>query len=130
VLREAKVYGVLSGVAVLLGCLGLVGLSASATDRRTKEIGIRKAMGAETKHVVRLMVWQLAQPVLWASALAIPISAYLASRWLEGFAFHIPLTPWPFIGSAAIALAIAVMTVSIHCYSVARAKPVSALRYE
>jgi putative ABC transport system permease protein len=130
VLREAKVYGVLSAVAVMLGCLGLVGLSASAADRRTKEIGIRKALGANTQDVVRLMVWQLTRPVLWASGVAIPISAYAMSRWLEGFAFRIELTPWPFLGSAIAALAIAVLTVGVHCWAVASAKPVTALRYE
>jgi len=129
-LREAKTFAILSGVAVFLACLGLIGLSAAATERRTKEIGIRKVMGAETSDVVRLMVWQFTQPVLWAGVIAVPLSAYLMKRWLEGFAYHTSLTPWPFLGAALGALAIAVLTVSTHCYIVARAKPVASLRYE
>jgi putative ABC transport system permease protein len=129
-LREAKAFAALSGIAVALACLGLIGLSASATDRRAKEIGIRKALGAETMDVVRLMVWQFTQPVLWAGFIAIPLSAYVMGRWLNGFAYRIELTPWPFVASAAAALAIALITVGVHCYSVARAKPVNALRYE
>ena len=129
-LRLAQGFGVMACVAVLLACLGLIGLSASTTDRRTKEIGVRKAMGADTNQIVWLLVWQFTKPVLWATLIAWPASAYLMSRWLAGFAYHIDLTPWPFVASAALALLVALVTVCAHCYSVARAKPILALRYE
>jgi putative ABC transport system permease protein len=130
VLRFAQAFAVMSGVAVLLACLGLIGLCASATDRRKKEIGVRKAMGAGVAAILRLFVWQFTKPVLWAALIAWPASAFLMNRWLEGFAYHIDLTPWPFVASAAVALVVALLTVSVHSYTVARSKPVEALRYE
>ena len=74
-LREAQAFAVFSGVAVLLACLGLVGLSASEVERRTKEIGIRKAMGASRIDALRLLIWQFAKPVLWANLIAWPVAA-------------------------------------------------------
>jgi putative ABC transport system permease protein len=130
VLRFAQAFALMAGIAVLLACLGLVGLSASTTDRRTKEIGIRKALGASTGAIVRLLIWQFTKPVLWAAVMAAPLSAWLMHRWLEGFAYHVELSAWPFLASAALAVGIAVLTVSAHSYAVARAKPIAALRYE
>ena len=130
VLRFAQAFALMAGIAVLLACLGLVGLSASTTDRRTKEIGIRKAMGASTGAIVRLLIWQFTQPVLWGAVMAAPLSAWLMHRWLEGFAYHVALSPWPLLAAAALAVGIAVLTVSAHSYAVARAKPIAALRYE
>jgi putative ABC transport system permease protein len=129
-LREAQAFSVFSGVAVLLACLGLVGLSASATERRTKEIGIRKAMGAGSGDIVRLLVWELTKPVLWANAIAWPAAAFFLNGWLHGFAYHVELQPWLFVAATALALLVALLTVSVQCYRVARDKPIAALRYE
>jgi putative ABC transport system permease protein len=130
VLRVAQAFGVMSGVAVVLACLGLVGLSASATDRRVKEIGVRKAMGADTNQILRLLLWQFTKPVLWANLIAWPLAAWLMTTWLQHFAYHIELPLWPFAGATALALAIALVTVGSHCYAVARERPTLALRYE
>jgi putative ABC transport system permease protein len=130
VLRFAQVFGGMACFAVLLACLGLVGLSASVTDRRKKEIGVRKAMGAGTVSILTLLVWQFAKPILWAALIALPLSAWLMSRWLSGFAYHVDLTPWPFLAAAVLALLVAMLTVSSHSFTVARSKPVDALRYE
>jgi putative ABC transport system permease protein len=129
-LREAQLFGAFSCVAVLLACLGLVGLSASATERRTKEIGIRKVMGARTIDIVRLLVWQFIRPVLWANVIAWPVAAFLMSRWLRGFAYHVDLELWPFLAASSLALLSALLTVGAQSYLVARNKPVAALRYE
>ncbi len=130
VLREAQGFAVFSGVALLLACLGLVGLAVSTTERRTKEIGIRKVMGASTADVLRLLTWEFAKPVLWANVVAWPL-AYLAMNWwLSGFLRHIALDPWIFLGASAVALGIALATVSGKALLVARTKPVAALRYE
>jgi putative ABC transport system permease protein len=129
-LREAQAFSVFSGVAVLLACLGLVGLSASATERRTKEIGIRKAMGAGSGDIVRLLVWEFTKPVLWANAIAWPAAAFFMNGWLHGFAYHVGLQPWLFIAATALALLVALLTVSVQSYQVARDKPILALRYE
>jgi putative ABC transport system permease protein len=130
ILRMSQAFGVMSLVAVLLACLGLIGLSAASTDRRTKEIGIRKALGAGKGEIVRLLVGQFTKPVIWGAVIAWPLSAYFMSRWLDGFAYHVQLTPWPFLAAAVIALVLALLTVGTHSYSVARIKPVMALRYE
>jgi putative ABC transport system permease protein len=128
VLREAQAFGMFSVIAVLLAALGLFGLSASITERRTKEIGIRKAMGAGTADVMRLLMWQFTTPVLWANLVAWPASAYLMSRWLHGFAYRIELSPWLFITAMLLGLVIAQTTVAAHCYLVARRSPAITLR--
>jgi len=117
-------------LALFLACIGLFGLAAFATERRTKEIGIRKAMGANSSDIVRLFAWEFSKPVLWANLLAWPIAYYCANRWLNGFAYHVDLKLWMFLAAGGIALAIALITVSGHAFLAARAKPVTALRYE
>jgi putative ABC transport system permease protein len=130
VLREAQGFAVFSGVALLLACLGLVGLAVSTTERRTKEIGIRKVMGASTGDVLRLLTWEFAKPVLWANVIAWPLAYFAMSRWLNGYLRHVALDPWIFVGASAVALVIALGTVSGKALLVARTKPVAALRYE
>jgi putative ABC transport system permease protein len=130
VLREAEMFGIFAVVAIVLASLGLFALTASITERRTKEIGIRKAMGAGTRDIVRLLVWQFTKPVLWANVIAWPLGAYFMGRWLLGFAYHTDLPPWLFAGSTLIAIAVAQLTVATHCYLVARRNPVAALRFE
>jgi putative ABC transport system permease protein len=130
VLREAQAFGVFAAVALVLACLGLLGLSAATADSRTREIGVRKAMGAGTSDILRMLLWQFSTPILWASLLAWPLSAVLLNRWLDGFADHVELRPWPFLAASALALVIALLTVGTHAVLIARAKPVTALRYE
>ena len=117
-------------IAVSVACLGLFALSAYTTERRTKEIGIRKAMGAGTGAVLRLLIWQFSQPVLWANLLAWPLAFAVMNAWLHGFAYHVDQSPWVFLAAGASALVVAWATVFIHALRVARAKPVGALRYE
>jgi putative ABC transport system permease protein len=128
--QQAHLLAVFAGVAVLIACLGLFALSASAAERRIKEIAVRKAMGASTAQVMRLLVWQFCQPVVWANLIAWPVAGLVMNRWLRGFAYHIDLDVWVFVASACLALTIALLTVSVHCFLVARAKPVASLRYE
>jgi putative ABC transport system permease protein len=129
-LRQSLGFGVLGGVAILLACVGLLGMSAATAQRRTREVGIRKAMGAATPDIFRLMLWTFAKPVLWASLVAWAVTGWVMNRWLEGFAYHVDLHFWVFLAAAAIASTIALLTVSAHLVAVARAKPVAALRYE
>jgi putative ABC transport system permease protein len=128
--RLTQTLLVFSGCAVLLACLGLVGVAAATAERRTKEIGVRKAMGAGTAQLMRLLLWQSARPVLWANLVAWPVAAWVMHRWLAGFAYHVDLQPLWFAAATSVALVLAVATVSAHCYRVAREKPVKALRYE
>jgi putative ABC transport system permease protein len=127
---RAQIFAAFSLLAVVIGCLGLFGLAAFTAQRRTKEIGIRKVLGARTRDIVRLLVWQFSRPVIIANVIAWPVAWWLMRDWLNGFDQRIPLTPVPFIVAAAIALGIAVATVVGHALKVARANPIHALRYE
>jgi putative ABC transport system permease protein len=130
IIQQRRVLGSLSGVAVFLSCLGLFGLSIYTAQRRTKEIGIRKVMGASTGAVMRLLLWAFAKPVVWASLIAWPFAAWIMNRWLDGFVYRVDLGWWMLPVASLLALAITLATVSAHSYLVARAKPASALRYE
>jgi putative ABC transport system permease protein len=129
-LREAQSFGVISLVAVLLACLGLLGLANAVAEQRTREIGIRKALGANTTDVLRLLLWQFSKPVVWANLIAWPVAGWAMRHWLEGFAYHIDLPLWLFPAAALSALLIALATVSAHSLRVAGTKPVAALRHE
>ena len=129
-LRQGFLVSVLCGVAVFLAVIGLLGLAAFTAERRTKEIGIRKAMGASTGDVLKLLLWGFTKPVLLANLIAWPLGWWLMNRWLTGFTYRIALTPDVFIFAAGTSLAIAWITVLSHALAVARAKPVRALRYE
>ena len=127
---RAQIFAAFSLLAVIIGCLGLFGLAAFTAERRTKEIGIRKVLGARTRDIVRLLVWQFSRPVIVANIIAWPIAWWLMRDWLNNFDQRIPLTPIPFVAAAAVALGIAVGTVVGHAVKVARANPIHALRYE
>jgi putative ABC transport system permease protein len=127
---RAEIFAVFSLLAVLIGCLGLFGLAAFTAERRTKEIGIRKVLGARTRDIVRLLVWQFSRPVIVANLIAWPIAWWVMRDWLNGFDQRIALTPVPFVMAAAIALIIAIATVAGHAIKVARSNPINALRYE
>jgi putative ABC transport system permease protein len=129
-LHEGMAVAVFAGIAMLLGCLGLLGLSLSTAERRTKEIGIRKAMGAGSGQVVALLLWEFARPVLWANLIAWPAAWWLMRRWLSGFAFHVEIPLWLFPAVGVATLLVALATVCVHAVWAARQKPVLALRYE
>jgi putative ABC transport system permease protein len=127
---RAQIFASFSLLAVIIGCLGLFGLAAFTAERRTKEIGIRKVLGARTRDIVQLLVWQFSRPVIIANIIAWPVAWWMMRDWLNGFDQRIALTPIPFLVAAAIALGIAVATVVGHAVKVARANPIHALRYE
>jgi putative ABC transport system permease protein len=128
--READILTGFAMVAVLIGCLGLLGLSAYTAERRTKEIGIRKAMGASTGDVVQLLVLQLTRPVVAANLLAWPVALWFVQRWLAGFADRIAIDLWPFLAAGTGTLLLAWTVVIGHALAVGRARPSYALRYE
>jgi putative ABC transport system permease protein len=127
---RAQTFAAFAVLAVIIGCLGLFGLAAFTAERRTKEIGIRKVLGARTRDIVQLLVWQFSRPVIIANVIAWPVAWWMMRDWLNGFDQRIALTPVPFVLAAAIALGIAVATVVGHAVKVARANPIHALRYE
>jgi putative ABC transport system permease protein len=127
---RAQMFAAFSLLAVIIGCLGLFGLAAFTAERRTKEIGIRKVLGARTRDIVRLLVWQFSRPVIVANIIAWPAAWWLMRDWLNQFDDRIALGPAPFVVAALIALTIAIVTVISHAFKVARANPIHALRYE
>ena len=129
-LRQAQAFGVFAMVTVLLTAFGLLGLAMASVARRTREIGIRKALGAKTSDVLRLLLWQFSKPVIWASLIAWPVTGWAMQRWLDGFAYHAELPLWLFPAAALVSMLIALGTVTVHSLRVAGAKAVVALRYE
>lgn len=130
IVLQGKAISLGAGLAAVIAALGLFGLSAHAAEQRTKEIGIRKVMGASRGDILRMLLWQFARPVLWANLLAWSAAGYLMHRWLQGFGSHIALDPLSFLGASVVALTIALATVVGHALIVARTKPAMALRYE
>ena len=128
--RQGTLFAVFAAAAVVIAALGVLGLAIFTAEQRTKEIGVRKAMGAGSGDILRLLVWEFAQPVLLANIIAWPVGYYVMRRWLQGFAYHIDLEPWTFLAASVLALLIAAMTVIGHAILIARAQPVTALRYE
>ena len=128
--QAASMFAAFAGLAIVIACLGLFGLASFTAERRTKEIGLRKVLGAGVSDIVRLLVWQFSKPVLLANLIAWPVAWYGLSRWLEGFTYRIDLNPALFVGAGVTALAIAWITVGLHAAKVAQAKPIRALRYE
>lgn len=129
-LRQGQMAAMAAGIAVFIACLGLIGLAAFTAERRTKEIGVRKALGASRSEIVLMLLWQFTKPVLWANLIAWPVGWYAMHRWLERFAYRTDIDPWMLLGASALAVVIALATVATHAIVVARARPVTALRYE
>lgn len=119
-----------AALAVAIACLGLYALAAFTAARRTREIGIRKVLGARVRDIVRLLVWQFTTPVVVANLIAWPVAWWVMRGWLDGFEVRIALGPTPFALAGLLALAVAVGTVAAHAVRVARANPIHALRYE
>ncbi len=127
---RGQLFAAFAILAVVIGCLGLFGLAVFTAARRTKEIGIRKVLGARTLDIVRLLVWQFSRPVLIANLLAWPIAWWVMRDWLNRFDTRIALGPTPFAIAGALTLGIALATVAGHAIRVARTNPINALRYE
>jgi putative ABC transport system permease protein len=128
--QEGRIFGIFVGIAIFIACLGLFGLAAFSTERRTKEIGIRKSFGAKSRDIVWMLLWQFSIPVLIANLIAWPVAYYYLHNWLEEYAYRISLNPLYFLGAGLTALMIAWITVFLHAQRVARANPIHALRYE
>ena len=130
VITQGVALGICASLAIVIACLGLFALAAFVTERRTKEIGVRKAMGASSGDVIRLLLWQFTQPVLWANLVAWPAAFLAMDYWLHGFAYRVAQPAWLFAAAAVAAALIAWITVSFQSWMAARAKPATALRYE
>ncbi len=129
---EVNVLISFSLLAIIIACMGLFGSASFTVERRTKEIGLRKVMGAKVKNIVTLLLWQFSKPVLIANIIAWPVAIFAMQYWLERFAYRFnPLYMIPIcLVSGLIALVIAWFTVAGNTTRVAKSKPIKALRYE
>ncbi len=125
-------FGIFSAFAIFVATLGLFGLASFTTERRTKEIGIRKVMGATVKDIVLLLTNDFTKLVLLANVIAWPVAYYFMSDWLNRFAYKAPFAEWAwlFVASAIAALTVAWLTIALQASRAATARPVLALRYE
>jgi putative ABC transport system permease protein len=128
--RISQIFSIFSGLSIFIACLGLFGLAAFATERRTKEIGIRKVLGATKANLVGLMSKDFLKPVTISLIIAIPIAWYFMNEWLVDFAYRIDIEWWIFALAGVLALIIAFMTVSFQSLKAASANPVDALKSE
>ncbi len=128
--RMASAFQVFAGLAVFIACLGLFGLAAYAAERRTKEIGIRKALGATMANIVALLSKEFVLLVAAACAIGAPVAYWAMERWLQDFAYRIEVSPWLFAASSVAAVLIALATISYQAIRAARTDPADALRYE
>jgi len=128
--RLQSTFAVFAGLAVFVSCLGLLGLAAFTAESRTKEIGIRKVLGASVASIIGLLSQGFLKLVAIAIVIATPLAYWGASRWLQDFAYRVDVSWWVFALAGAMAVAIAFLTVATQAFRAARANPVHALRSE
>jgi putative ABC transport system permease protein len=125
-----QMVGILASLAIFISCLGLFGLASYSAERRIKEIGVRKVLGASLSSIVSLLSRHFLRLVLIANAIAWPLAWYAVNKWMDGYAYRLPMSWWIFLVSGFIALVIALVTVSLLAMKAAMANPVTSLRSE
>lgn len=128
--QMSAVVAIMASLAILISCMGLFGLAAITTEKKTKEIGIRKALGATEMQITMLLSRNFTWLIGISFVIASPATYWLLSRWLDNFAYRIEINPLLFPVAGIVALTIALLTISYHTLRSARANPVKALRYE
>ncbi|MCB0837531.1 MAG: ABC transporter permease [Bacteroidetes bacterium] len=128
--RFGQIFNIFTTLALLIACIGLLGLVTHKVSQRTKEIGIRKVLGAGVWNIVKLLTSEFSKMIIVAIAIALPVSFFIANNWLEGFAYRIDMQWWYFGGVAIITMLIASITVSFQTLKAASTNPVECLRDE
>lgn len=128
--RMGTVFNLFTVLALVVACLGLLGLTAYTAERRTKEIGIRKVLGASVPHVVGLLSKDMMKLVVIAAIIAFPVAWWYMNRWLEGFAYRIHISWWIFLTAGVAAVVIAQLTISFQAIKAAIVNPAKSLRTE
>jgi putative ABC transport system permease protein len=128
--RTGKIFRVFSLLAILVACMGLLGLSSYTAEQRTKEIGIRKVMGANVPIIIRLLSKEIIILVLIATIISVPATWYFMGKWLESFAYRVNLSPLLFVIAIAGTMIIALITVASQAITAAMRNPADSLRYE
>lgn len=128
--RMGSILNIFTGFALLVACLGLFGLASFTTERRTREIGIRKVLGATAAGILRMISREYMCLILLANFAAWPLSYLIMKRWLQGFAYRIDLNPWIFIYAAGLTLLVGLFSIGLKSYRAAAANPADSLRSE
>ena len=128
--RMGSLLKVFAGLAVVIACLGLFGLASFTAEQRTKEIGVRKVLGASSPGIVLLLSKEFAKWVIVANVLAWPVAYLLMTNWLQGFAYRSAVAWWLFVLAGTGALAVALLTVSFQAFRASQTDPARALKYE
>jgi len=128
--RVGQLFFVFAGLAIAIACLGLFGLASFTAEQRTKEIGIRKVLGASIPEILLLLSKEFTRLVAIAFVVALPFAYISMNSWLQNFAYRIDIGAFTFIFAGVVTIAIALMTVSYQAIKAALANPVEALRYE
>lgn len=125
-----RIFGLFSGMAIIIACLGLLGLIAFTAEQRTREIGVRKVLGATNSSIFRMLTWDFLRPVLAANLLAAPLAYFVMRSWLSGFATRVDMGVSPFLIGGLGALVVALLTVGYQAVKATRTTPARALQYE
>jgi putative ABC transport system permease protein len=128
--RLGKLFGIFTGLAIFIACLGLLGLASFSTQQRFKEIGIRKVLGASFRDIFTLFLKEFSRLVLYSLLIATPVTYWLMASWLGDYAYRIKIGILPFIAGAVIILTVASLTVSSQIFRAACANPADIIRYE
>ncbi|TQV76047.1 FtsX-like permease family protein [Exilibacterium tricleocarpae] len=129
-LRQMKLLGLFAGLCVFISCLGLFGLTAFTIEQRTKEIGVRKVLGASSLQIIMLLFNNVLYIVLLAAVAASCVAYWVMSQWLQSFHYHTSINPLVFLTATLLSVLVAFLTIAIQSYQTARSNPVLALRYE
>jgi ABC-type antimicrobial peptide transport system permease subunit len=129
-LRTERLTNMAMGITVFISCLGLLGLAIFSTGKRTREIGIRKVLGASVPGIMAMLCKEIVLLILIALLIASPLAWYFMHDWLQGFAYRTALNVWMFAAAGAAAIGIALLTVSFQAMRAATANPVQSLRTE
>jgi putative ABC transport system permease protein len=124
------IFRIFSILSIVIACLGLFALAAYTVETRTKEIGVRKVLGASLHHILAILSLDFIRSVLIAGILALPIAYYAMNKWLENFAYQIEMQWWYFILPSAVVLGVALITISFQTIKAALSNPVESLKYE
>jgi ABC-type antimicrobial peptide transport system permease subunit len=128
--RVGRLAALFSILAIMISCLGLLGLSSFVAEQRTKEIGIRKVLGASVTEMWQMLSKDYVLLVIAASAVSVPIASYFMETWLQSYPYRIEIPIWIFVAASASCLLITIITVSFQVIKAARMSPVKSLRSE
>jgi putative ABC transport system permease protein len=128
--QVSSIVGILAGIAIIISCLGLFGLASYSAERRIKEVGIRKVLGASVQNIVTMLSKDFLKYVFISALIALPLAWFSVYKWLQDYAYRVAISWWIFLAAVFVAIAIAFITISFQAIRAAVANPVKSLRTE